>query len=499
LIGSAGIGQVTAQQTIPISWQFDTGTTSASIAAEDEVTNAVYILSEQTGTLFKISTSTGEEIWSISRPVSDESGASFRINFDFDSDSNEVTIQGNSGYLTTDDSIYAVSLATGDEQWEFSKTGEFSFIRRVTGESVYVQNSTSLRGLDPQTGNEKLIIQSELLDEEFTSEAAYIVDSLGTLSRFNNTNGTEEWSTSYDQQSSVESNRIFGVTDTAVYASINSTPRKIDVNTGEKLWSASQISSNPSQADLTENRLITVSESGVLNGVDSTTGTVEWTTRLDSNFSRYNVNVQRGNQLYIEANDRNAGSSVFQIDPSNGGVNWEFNSEGTFPFSFVNRDNQLTISANFFEDDNGILYGVNPATGSERWQINTNGFGPAFEINNIGYIANQSEVLGIDLTDGSTVVSRSFDERVAINRITNKTVYMTSGSTAYGLDADGLSNDGSGDDTTDSPLSGVAGEYDADNDGDITASELGDAVTDFGQGELTASELGEVVTAFGQS
>jgi hypothetical protein len=50
-----------------------------------------------------------------------------------------------------------------------------------------------------------------------------------------------------------------------------------------------------------------------------------------------------------------------------------------------------------------------------------------------------------------------------------------------------------------SPLDGTAGEYDADNDGDITASELGSAVTDFGQGELTASELGEVVTAFGQS
>jgi hypothetical protein len=50
-----------------------------------------------------------------------------------------------------------------------------------------------------------------------------------------------------------------------------------------------------------------------------------------------------------------------------------------------------------------------------------------------------------------------------------------------------------------SGLTGIAAEYDANNDGTITASELGSAVTDFGQGELTASELGEVVTAFGQS
>jgi micrococcal nuclease len=50
-----------------------------------------------------------------------------------------------------------------------------------------------------------------------------------------------------------------------------------------------------------------------------------------------------------------------------------------------------------------------------------------------------------------------------------------------------------------SQLDGTAGEYDDDNDGDVTASELGSAVTDFGQGEVTASELGGVVTAFGQS
>lgn len=50
-----------------------------------------------------------------------------------------------------------------------------------------------------------------------------------------------------------------------------------------------------------------------------------------------------------------------------------------------------------------------------------------------------------------------------------------------------------------SPLDGAAGEYDGDSDGDVAASELGSAVSDFGQGQLSASELGEVVTAFGQS
>jgi hypothetical protein len=52
---------------------------------------------------------------------------------------------------------------------------------------------------------------------------------------------------------------------------------------------------------------------------------------------------------------------------------------------------------------------------------------------------------------------------------------------------------------TGSPLGGTAGEYDSDGDGQVTASELGNAVTAFGEGDLTASELGDVVTAFGQS
>ncbi|MFC7325977.1 hypothetical protein ACFQMF_15535 [Halorubrum rutilum] len=44
----------------------------------------------------------------------------------------------------------------------------------------------------------------------------------------------------------------------------------------------------------------------------------------------------------------------------------------------------------------------------------------------------------------------------------------------------------------------VVARYSGD-DGEVTANDLGDAVTAFGEGDLTASELGEVVTAFGQS
>lgn len=50
-----------------------------------------------------------------------------------------------------------------------------------------------------------------------------------------------------------------------------------------------------------------------------------------------------------------------------------------------------------------------------------------------------------------------------------------------------------------SPLEGTAGQFDDNGDGEITAAELGDAITQFGQEDLSARELGEVITQFGQS
>lgn len=44
-----------------------------------------------------------------------------------------------------------------------------------------------------------------------------------------------------------------------------------------------------------------------------------------------------------------------------------------------------------------------------------------------------------------------------------------------------------------------AERFDGDGDGTITATELGDAATEFARGNLTASELGDVATAFAQS
>ena len=47
-----------------------------------------------------------------------------------------------------------------------------------------------------------------------------------------------------------------------------------------------------------------------------------------------------------------------------------------------------------------------------------------------------------------------------------------------------------------SPLTGPAGEYDTNGDGEISISELGTAGSDFARGELSISELGEVGAAF---
>lgn len=47
-----------------------------------------------------------------------------------------------------------------------------------------------------------------------------------------------------------------------------------------------------------------------------------------------------------------------------------------------------------------------------------------------------------------------------------------------------------------SSLSGPAGEYDTNGDGEIGISELGTAGVDFARGELSISELGAVGAAF---
>jgi hypothetical protein len=47
-----------------------------------------------------------------------------------------------------------------------------------------------------------------------------------------------------------------------------------------------------------------------------------------------------------------------------------------------------------------------------------------------------------------------------------------------------------------SPLEGAAGEFDADGNGDISISELGQAGQAFAQGEISITELGQVGAAF---
>jgi len=109
--------------------------------------------------------------------------------------------------------------------------------------------------------------------------------------------------------------------------------------------------------------------------------------------------------------------------------------------------------------------------------------------------ADGESVETVDI-DGTTTVT--FDnETYAAGDYTVEATKPSGSQTAFNASTVTVTVDGGVD--TGSPLDGTAGEYDADGDGQVTASELGNAVTAFGQGNLTASELGDVVTAFGQS
>jgi hypothetical protein len=160
----------------------------------------------------------------------------------------------------------------------------------------------------------------------------------------------------------------------------------------------------------------------------------------------------------------------------------------------------------FIGDDRGMIRGLDfdPDDGSftEKWVYDT---GDVRVQDTVGLgqsliASTENNVLGVHMGTGEEIFNMESDLGDAVggrlgmpydNKIPMKD--YEGGSRLLEFNKGHLEQPDSG------PDSSIVDEYDTDGSGDITASELGDAVTDFGQGELTASELGEVVTAFGQS
>ena len=122
-----------------------------------------------------------------------------------------------------------------------------------------------------------------------------------------------------------------------------------------------------------------------------------------------------------------------------------------------------------------------------------------------GNLSNGAESITVDLNssaafeDGDALDTLS--ENVTLRAMLHTTANDSAFGTRLGNAIDGIEPGDETDDanitvTPESPLDGPAGEFDADADGDISITELGDAGTAFAQGELTIAELGAVGQEF---
>ena len=122
-----------------------------------------------------------------------------------------------------------------------------------------------------------------------------------------------------------------------------------------------------------------------------------------------------------------------------------------------------------------------------------------------GNLSNGAESITVDLNSSAAFEGDdaldTLSENVTLRAMLHTTANDSAFGTRLGNAIDGIEP---GDETDDaditvtpaSPLDGPAAEFDADADGDISITELGDAGTAFAQGDLTIAELGAVGQEF---
>jgi outer membrane protein assembly factor BamB len=456
LLAIAGTGQATAQTTFPISWQFDTGNSSADVEELDNDENTAYVVSEDVGELYKVDRESGSEVWSISRSVSNNANISFRLN-------------NNLGYLGVDGVLYAIDPATGNEQWQFQTGSSFVF-PEFQNDSLYLENDTTLFSLDPQTGTEQWSAEpgSDFIDTYIVSGAVYVASDARAVSRLDPADGSEVWSADpFPQRQQYGDADIERVTDTAVYATVDNSTFKLEPDTGDEAWSAP---TGGNGLTLTANRVI-VEGDGEITAHDDATGAVDWTLQTNGDFPSI---TSVDGRLYVESV-----GSISRVGISTGDIIWTFESQSDRLFGNV-EENIIYASGT-----SGVLYGLDPVTGDEQWRINVGEQVFVFTVFDFGYVDDGSDLLAIDPATGETVASRSFGSDVSTSRFTTNRTYASAGGVVYALDISGIGTGGG-----DQP-GGVVEQFDTNNTPGIQRGEIVDAIIEFNSPGDTNSAIPE--------
>ncbi len=197
LIGS-GNGKLYAidPATGKVRWQRDTG---GRIRATPAVANGAVFLGNGAGIFFALSLSDGTTIWRF-----ETAGVGYdAADFGFDRrqiQSSAAVRDGRVYFGSRDASFYALDAATGDLLWH-REDGSAWVVNSpaVNGEMVVTgrSSSTNLRALDPETGDERWVVETGGLvfsSPVLAGGTVYLGTGSGRIHAFDLATGTERWS-----------------------------------------------------------------------------------------------------------------------------------------------------------------------------------------------------------------------------------------------------------------------------------------------------------------
>jgi len=229
---------------------------------------------------------------------------------------------------SSDESLYAVDAATGDEEWVFTEPNhEIRSSPTIVNGSVYVGGSPfgdgTLYAVDADTGEEEWV---------YTEPANGIEDSPSVVDGIVYTTGS----------------------DGTVYA--------VDAETGEKEWSYTYLDAEVSGRTTVANGTVYVgSDSFSLYALDAETGDEEWTIEYEGVIS---APVVVDGTVYAGAGPYNDAGPLFAVDAETGDEEWTFQmGDG------VDQNSAPTVANGtvYVASEDTTLYAVDAATGDEEW------------------------------------------------------------------------------------------------------------------------------------
>jgi outer membrane protein assembly factor BamB/tetratricopeptide (TPR) repeat protein len=274
--------------------------------------------------------------------------------------SSPAVTDGTAYVASLDGSLYAVDVGTGTQQWQFDTSGRVRSSPAVTDGTVYVGSGYKLYAVDAANGNKR-------------------------------------WQ--FDTYSSVQSSPT--VVDGTVYVgSSDESLYAVDAATGTKQWqfdTSGRVWSSPAVADGT---VYVGSRDESLYAVDAATGTKQWQFDTDG-FVDSSPAVADGT-VYVGSRDE----SLYAVDAAIGERQWQFDTDG-----FVDSSPAVADGTVYVGSWDNKLYAVDVATGTEQWQFDTDGFvdSEQWQFDTDGFVDSSPAV-----ADGTVYVGSSDESLYAV-------------------------------------------------------------------------------------